>query len=88
MGDVTRIYITSSPSWATWVRRLVTGATLLMGPIAIGIVCDSAAMQWLGFIAGMVAICAVAKRTADHTTFETTDQARAYLDALDAGKRP
>jgi hypothetical protein len=86
--DEARIYIAAQPGMATWFRRLVGGMTMLLGPIAIGIVCDSPAMQWVGFVLGITMLLAIAKQMADRTTFKSTDEARAYLDKIDAGTAP
>jgi hypothetical protein len=78
------IYISAPHGWGKWFRNLTTGMALVAGPIAIGIVCNSQAMQWLGFVFGFMCLVAFAKRAADDTTFASTDEARAYLDRIDA----
>lgn len=83
-----RIYISGPFGWAKWFRRLVGDMTMVAGPIAIGIVCDSSAMQWVGFILGIIMLLATAWQSADKTTFKGTAEARAYLDKIDAGTAP
>lgn len=58
-------------------------AILVVGPTALGIVADSAAMQWLGFVFTLLTVFAIAANMAKHTTFKTIDEARAYLNELE-----
>jgi hypothetical protein len=83
MSEV-KIYIGGPHGWASWSRRLITGLALTMAPIGVGIACGSTAMQWLGFVMGILILLVAAKADADRTTFSNTAEARAHLDKIDA----
>lgn len=85
--DEISIYISAQHGWRKWARNLASGMAMFAGPVAIGIVCNSQAMQWVGFVLGFIGLVAIAKRAADDTTFASTNEARAYLDKLDAEAR-
>lgn len=83
MSEV-KIYINGPHGWARWSRRLITGLALTMAPIGVGIAGDSTAMQWLGFVMGILILLVAAKADADRHTFSSTAEARAHLDKIDA----
>lgn len=83
MSEV-KIYISGPMGWAGWSRRLITRLALTMTPIGVGIACDSTAMQWLGFVMGILILLVAAKSDADRNTFSSTAEARARLDEIDA----
>lgn len=83
MSKQVSIYISAPHGWGKWFRNLTSGMAMVAAPVALGIVCDSQAMQWVGFVLGFIGLVAIAKRAADDTTFRSTDEARAYLDEID-----
>jgi hypothetical protein len=85
MSEV-KIYINGPLGWGKWIRRLTVGLLLPMAPIGIGIACGSSAMQWLGFVLGIFVLIDAEKADAARNTFNSTADARAYLDKIDAGE--
>ncbi len=88
MAQEIKIHISAPQTVGLWARRLVSATAILIAPISIGIACDSAAMQWVGFVMSFILLAAVSKRAADDTTFSSIAEVRAYLDRIDAEARP
>lgn len=66
----------------SWLRDLST-FTLLAALIGLGVLLDSAAMQWIGAIIGFITI--VARAVGAHkSSRKTIAQARQFLDELEA----
>ena len=81
------IVITDARGFGRWLRNFVVHVlgmlALVAGPVGVGIVTGSAAMQWVGFVLGIVLLVSVNGKP---NRFRTTDEARAYLDQIDRGE--
>lgn len=75
-------------SWTAWVRNLAAMITLVFGPISLGIWAGSSAMQWAGFLFGILLFFVAMKIISDRATgkHKTIAEARAYLDKLEGGQ--
>jgi hypothetical protein len=83
MKDV-KIYIQFKEPVGYKYFRLSFGlAVLVIAPTALGIVADSTAMQWVGFVFTLFTVLAIATNMAKKTTFQSIDEARAYLNELE-----
>lgn len=68
-------------------RNAVKVLAILNGvivPIGVGVLVDSAAMQWAGFILGFFVVGGIAKASMDKDRFTTVDAAKARLDQMKA----
>jgi len=63
---------------ATWSAML-----LVLLPILVGILCNSAAMQWAGFVFGFLTFFGLVARLLRQSTSHTLSEARQFLDALE-----
>jgi hypothetical protein len=70
-----------------WARRLAAIIGMAVVPICIGILADSAAMQWIGFMMSLLLIVNFARDTQNQSTFSTTAAAIAHLEAMDHSKK-
>lgn len=84
---LTNIWIGPPIGWTRFWRRLLTALLLAVVPIAAGIAADSAAMQWSGFVMGLLLFGSLAVKSANEHTFRTVDAAKAFLDQLKAEGR-
>ena len=79
MKEVT-IEIKTNPK-VSWMR--VAAVTVsFMTPVGIGVVTDSAAMQWTGFIVGMLILVGMAVALVDQDKGLTIEQAQARIDEI------
>lgn len=69
-----------------WIRVLLSLTAGFIVPISIGIIVDSSAMQWTGFVFGILLMIGFAAVDGKRTTFKTIAEAKAYLDTLEQGK--
>jgi len=68
-------------------RAFLTGANITMSfvlPVALGVILDSVAMQWVGFLFGILVMIGTVRHIQKDLTFSTVEQAKAYLDRLRA----
>ena len=83
------IVITDARGFGRWVRRMtfgfVGGASFVVLPIGLGVYVESTAMQWAGFIMGMMLLFAFNLASHRQHRFRTTDEARDHLDKIDRG---
>lgn len=63
-----------------WVRTLVSWVVLVFGPILLGIVASSSAMQWAGFFMGSIALIGLALNKTKRCS--SKEEAKAYIDTL------
>lgn len=72
-----------------WLRMLGASVVLVFGPIAIGIAAGSSAMQWAGFIFGLLTLLAFAKKMTegDAKVARSIAEARRFLDDLEKAGR-
>jgi uncharacterized membrane protein len=69
--------------------RIIALVVCVVGPIGIGIMTDSDAMQWAGFVFGLLFTIGIARAMTTDKRFTTVDDAKAYLDQLKAnGEAP
>jgi predicted RND superfamily exporter protein len=73
------VTIVDSRRWA-WLRRAVAVFVVAVCPILIGVVLDSAAMQWMGFVLSVLMILVLAVVSPLKVTVE---DAIAYLADVD-----
>ncbi|UXT99427.1 hypothetical protein [Agrobacterium tumefaciens] len=66
-----------------YVRTAISTFLFLIAPISLGIVMDSNAMQWTGFVFGFLMFLSYAKRDMSENTRHTIAEARQLLDALE-----
>lgn len=79
-----KIYIQFKEPMGYRYFRLSFGlALLVIAPVSLGIVADSTAMQWVGFVFTLTTVLAIATNMAKKTTFKSIDEARTYLDKLE-----
>ncbi len=85
MTDSTRITIRTNPKFRPARAAYVFSLQVIL--IGVGVVVDSPAMQWMGFV--MVALLAiiVAVMSAGKDTALSIDEARALLDEFDRNER-
>jgi hypothetical protein len=58
--DTIRISVDVRPTWTKWTQHVLTILFLVIAPIATGWAVGSSAMQWVGFVFGMLTMFAVA----------------------------
>lgn len=63
-----------------WLGVLTSIVFSVVGPILLGILLDSTAMQWAGFIFGLFAILGIIYRDSKNNTFDNVEAAKARLD--------
>jgi hypothetical protein len=80
-----QIQIFANKPFAKAIRGTFSALVLTATPILIGVWVGSAAMQWLGFIFGILLLLGMAFSNQSKNTFASTDEARAYLDKIDRG---
>jgi hypothetical protein len=80
------IVISDVRTMGRFYRTLTALTSIVVLPVGIGIVAASDAMQWAGFVGGMVILLAFAHSDNSRHTFKTTDEARAFLDKIDRGE--
>lgn len=80
MKNIT-ISIIDSRKFTSYLRKLISSCAYLFAPVALGVYLDSAAMQWIGFVMGLIMMSVWAYN--DPTKFTTIADARAYLDKLE-----
>lgn len=66
-----------------WFRVMLSVTAGFIVPIGIGIAVDSSAMQWTGFVFGILLMLGLAAADVKKTTFKTIAEAKAYLDTLE-----
>jgi len=66
-----------------WFRMMISITAGFIVPIGIGVVVDSSAMQWTGFVFGILLMVGLAASESKKTTFKTVAEAKAYLDTLE-----
>ncbi|MDF1599691.1 hypothetical protein PZ895_07865 [Mesorhizobium sp. YIM 152430] len=69
-----------------FLRQVVAIFALLVIPVSIGIAVESAPMQWVGFVCGIILLLSFAHKSNGQHKFKTTDEARAFLDKIDRGE--
>lgn len=91
---VSKIIIEDRRQWVLGIRRLAVGVLLVIIPISIGILTDSGAMQWAGFVGGIAVMAAYisSKNEKDGAVFRTfivdnITEARAVLDQIERESR-
>lgn len=68
-----------------WWRVFLTMTFSVFGPIALGMIAGSPAMQWAGFVVGvLIMLAAAVSFSKDDRSFDVSeiDRAKAYLDSL------
>ncbi|QTG12387.1 hypothetical protein G6M86_03630 [Agrobacterium tumefaciens] len=75
-----RITITDLRKPVVWLRRLFALATLVFLPISIGVYVGSSAMQWAGFVFGILFAIAIANQD---KSFATKQEAIAHIESLE-----
>ena len=67
-----------------WVQTLLTMELLSIsiGPIALGALLDSAAMQWVGFVMGITVSFGYAYQKDEMMKFKSVDAAIKHLEGL------
>lgn len=63
-----------------WLQQIVETLSLVLIPIFLGWLLGSSAMQWVGFLFGIIAVLAWGNREIDNHTFETTKEAIEHLE--------
>lgn len=88
MTDKT-ITIVNASTLGRTVPRVLYLIAGVIAPIAVGVVVDSAAMQWAGFVLGFFCVGGIAKASMDRDRFTTVEAAKARLDQMKAdGEAP
>lgn len=67
------------------VGRSLSISLLFIFPISVGVLVDSSAMQWAGFIFGILLLFTLLFRQKNEGTFTSFDEAQAYLAKLKEG---
>lgn len=80
----TTITIINSSTLGRTVTRSLAVFNGVIAPIGVGVLVDSAAMQWAGFVMGSFIALAFAKMSLDPYRYKTADEAKAALDAMKA----
>jgi hypothetical protein len=78
------ITIVNASIFARQAIRLLAILNGVIVPIGVGVLVDSAAMQWAGFILGFFVVGGIAKASMDKDRFTTVDAAKARLDQMKA----
>jgi hypothetical protein len=68
------------------LRVLIRMAAVVNGivlPIGLGVLVDSTAMQWVGFVFGLVLMIGVANQIRKENTVHSFDEARRLLDRME-----
>lgn len=65
-----------------WTRMFLSLVGSFVIPISIGILADSTAMQWVGFVFGCFTMIGLAVHEDKKTTFKSVDEAIAYLNSI------
>lgn len=78
------ITLVNSSKLARAVQRTITVTLVFVLPICIGIAVHSSAMQWAGFIFGLLIILVMAVSHHKENTFSTVDAAKRRLEELKA----
>lgn len=71
-------------TWTKWLRNIASMLLCACGPIAVGIVADSTAMQWVGFIFSAFLIISIGRGKLRENTAYTIAEAHALLDQIEA----
>jgi len=69
-----------------WFATLFGIVFSVCGPIMLGVLLDSTAMQWVGFLFGMLCIVAIIYRDSRSHTFDNVEAAKRRLDEWEEGK--
>lgn len=63
-----------------FLRRLISAVVSVGAPIGIGIAAHSSAMQWVGFMFGILFFVGLAAK--EKHQFKTKEDAKAFIDSL------
>jgi len=74
--------ITTDP-FTKWVRAIVFLAVAVVVPVGLGILADSAAMQWVGFVMAILCIIGKAVGEGNKRTFHSYQEAHNYLSRME-----
>ena len=74
------ITILTAPRFRPWRTAMVIG--LQLGVVGIGILTQSVAMQWVGFLVFLLMLAAIASAGMKRSTASTVPEARAILERI------
>lgn len=74
------ITILTAPRFRPW--RMATAIGLQLGVIGVGILAQSVAMQWLGFLVFLLMLAALVNAEMKRSTASTVPEARAILERI------
>lgn len=81
------ITINDQRSALMWLARSLSITACTLAPIVVGVIVDSPAMQWVGFLFGVLLVFAVSIRLHNEHTVHSIAEARAVLDRLENEQR-
>lgn len=84
MQPTTTIRIINNSSVLRMAARAISLTVLVLTPIAFGAVMNSSAMQWVGFLFGLLFILTSVAKFNRETTFASVDEAIRHLEQLKA----
>lgn len=73
------IRVMTCDPFTKWVRAIVFLAVAVVVPVGLGILADSAAMQWVGFVMAILCILGKAVGEGNKHTFHSHQEARDFL---------
>lgn len=76
------IVILTAPRFLPWRAAMITG--LQLGVVGIGILTQSVAMQWVGFLVFLLMLAAIINASMKRSTAYTVPEARAILERVAA----
>lgn len=65
-----------------WWTTLFSIVVSVVGPVLLGVLLESTAMQWVGFIFGLLSIMGIVYRDTNRNSFKSIEAAKARLDEL------
>lgn len=86
--NITITIVNNSSVWNNLIRIWAVFNGVVV-PIGIGVLVQSTAMQWAGFILGLMIILAIGKGRLKQHRYTTVEAAKAALDGMrDRGEAP
>lgn len=77
------IRVVTTDPFTKWVRAIIFLAVAVVVPVGLGILADSAAMQWVGFVMAILCILGKAVGEGNKQTFHSYQEARNYLSRME-----
>jgi len=81
--DEMTIYIVNESKLMQTCNDALSYGAIGMMPILVGVLLQSAAMQWVGFLFTILFVFALAARSKNRTTFTSIEEAVRYLEEQD-----